>query len=502
MRLATIEQCKKIEHLSTLEYDLSDEILMESAGAIAAREIEQSFFPEIKRGQVAIVCGPGNNGGDGLVLARHLHSAGHRNLILFILTQEGSSSELFKKQLNRVRLQGLKVINIIEEPEKKNKILDCSLVVDAIFGIGLAREITGEHLKTIDIINSVKVPVLSLDTPSGLNCDSGTVSGAIINAHMTLSFGLAKPGFFVAEGPQYVGKLRILPIGFPYEILRSAATTHFVFTEKLARRYLPKRPQTSNKSDHGHVLVMAGSEGMWGAGVLCASSAYRVGAGYVTWASFKKPEVLEEAPEILTTDLSSEKIWSLKKVSAVAIGPGLGVTKQTAEVIERLKKTDWPVVLDADAITACVEFDLLPLPSHWVITPHTGELSKIIKKEVRFIEKNRFESALEASTYTGCHVLLKGFRSVLAYGHRTMVINSGNSALSKAGTGDVLTGMISGFLAQGVDPVQATGTAAYIHGRMADEWVRSGHDRRSLMASDLRNHLPQLMNRLETGALV
>jgi NAD(P)H-hydrate epimerase len=347
------------------------------------------------------------------------------------------------------------------------------------------------------------VPVVSLDCPSGLDCDTGVVKGQVVKADMTLSFGLAKPGFFVADGPRHVGKLRILPIGFPYESLRGVATTHFVFTEKLARRYLPRRLDQSNKSDHGHLLVLAGREGMWGSGLLASSSAYRMGTGYVTWASFTSPSrEIVDSPEILTGEIGHDDLWK-KKYSAVAVGPGLGVSRETAEVITRLKKMNLAsVVLDADAITTCVQFDLFPLPRTWVVTPHSGELARIVKKEVAQLEADRFAAALHGSEMTGCHVLFKGFRSVVAHEKRCMVINAGNSALAKAGTGDVLTGMIGGFLAQGLEPLQATATGAYIHGRMADEWVRLGHDRRTLLASDLREHLPQLIGRIAGGTLV
>lgn len=503
MRLATTKQSQKIDSLSVGDFELTGDILMEAAGTLAAREIEQSFFPELKRGQVSIVCGPGNNGGDGMVVARHLHSAGHRDIVVFLACDHSKTSELFKTQLNRIKKQGIKCVEIFENPKKLDQLSSSSLVIDSVFGIGLNRDVEEPFVKVIESINKVKCPVVSLDVPSGLNCDSGQIHGCVVKASMTLTFGLAKPGFFVAEGPSNVSKLRVLPIGFPHECLRSIATTHFLFTEKLARRYLPKRPQRSSKADHGHVLVMAGREGMWGAGVLCASSAYRVGSGYVTWGSFTEPtEHLKENPEILTTNLSNDDWMNLNKVSAVAIGPGLGVSKQTAELIEKLKTKPWPVVLDADAITTCVQHNLFPLPKHWVLTPHTGELSRIIKWDAQKIEEDRFVAALEGAKTTGCHVLLKGFRSVGAYGHRVMIINSGNSALAKAGTGDVLTGIIAGLLAQGVEPVQATCTGAYLHGRMADEWVRSGHDRRSLNASDLRDHLSTLMARLETGALI
>lgn len=504
MRLATVQQCQDIEELLEQVYGLNSDVLMEAAGATAAREIDLNFFSELKRGQTSIVCGPGNNGGDGLVLARHLHPAGHRNLVIYILAPRDRRSKEFKNQLKRAELQGLRVVDLLAQPEKLEQIRSSSLIVDALFGIGLRSKIVGDYLRVVDVLNSTKVPTVSLDCPSGLNCDTGMVEGHAVKADMTLTFGLAKPGFFVGEGPQHLGKLRVLPIGFPYESLRGVATSHFLFTDKLARRYLPKRKELANKSDHGHLLLVAGNQGMWGAGVLASTAAYRVGAGYVTWASFIEPsENLKQIPEVLTSHLADESLWSSDKFTAVAVGPGLGVSQQTADFIERLKNQNWgPVVLDADAINTCVQFNLFPLPRHWILTPHAGELGRIIKSDARAIEKNRFEAAFQAAKVAGCYVLLKGFRTIIAQRGRCMVVHSGNSALAKAGTGDVLTGMIGGLLAQGVDVPQASGTAAYIHGRIADEWVRVGHDRRSLLASDLKDHLPILINRIASGALL
>jgi hydroxyethylthiazole kinase-like uncharacterized protein yjeF len=500
MRLATVDQAVEIDELSQKVYGLTGEVLMESAGAIAAREIDQAYYPEISRGTVVVVCGSGNNGGDGLVLARHLHSAGHRDLIVFYL--EGSKrSALFDLQLNRARLHGLKVISLGEHPEKWGQIRSASLLIDAIFGIGLTRPVEGDFLKLIDLVNSVKVPVISLDTPSGLNCDTGVVEGATIKASMTLSFGLAKPGFFVSDGPAYAGKVRVLPIGFPFESLRGVATSHFLFNEKLARRYLPSRTATAHKAQHGHLLVLAGSDNMWGAGVLASLAAYRMGCGYVTWASRQPPlEMLESAPEVLITS-TKKALESLERYSAVVIGPGFGVGAETKELLETLKnKKIKNVIVDADAITTCVESKLFPLPESWVLTPHAGELSRVLKVSAAELNRDRFLSARQGAEVAGCHVVFKGFRTVLAFKERTMVVNSGNSSLAKAGTGDVLAGMIGGLLAQGLDTLQGTATAVYVHGRLADEWVRSGHDRSALTASDLAHHLPQLLSRLAGGS--
>ena len=501
MRLATIKQSQEIEEISRKVYHLSGEILMESAGSLAAREIDQSYFPELSRGLLGVVCGPGNNGGDGLVLARHLHSAGHRDLIVFILAPTNARSDLFKLQLKRVELQGIRVVDLSKNSEKLEQLKSCTLIVDALFGIGLSRPIEGAFVKLVDQMNSAEAPVVSLDCPSGLNCDTGVAEGAVVQSAMTLTFGLAKPGFFVADGPHHVGKLRVLPIGFPYECLRENATTHFSFSEKLARRYLPIRRDRSNKSDYGHLLVIAGHEGMWGAGVLASTSAYRMGAGYVTWASWTAPsDQIKEIPEVLTANVFDA--LESDKYAAVVVGPGLGVTKETVKLMEILKKKKIPVVVDADAITVCAQNNLWPLPNNWVLTPHAKELSRILNCAVDEIEKDRFRFSQKAAEKTGAHVLLKGYRSVLADTERILIIPAGNSALAKAGTGDVLSGMIGGLLAQGLETVQAVATAAYIHGRVSDEFVRVGNNKGSLSASDIKDHLPELMGRLQGGTLL
>jgi ADP-dependent NAD(P)H-hydrate dehydratase / NAD(P)H-hydrate epimerase len=503
MRMATVQQCRNIDELACKAYGLNDDLLMEAAGLMAARELQQNFYPELTRGLTVVICGPGNNGGDGLVVARHLHSMGFRDLLVVLLAKGLKLSKSARLQLDRAEKHGLRIIHGEKETKKLQQMKSATLIVDALFGVGLNKKLDGEFRAMVEMMNSLKVPLVSLDIPSGLDADNGTVSSVAVRAHTTLTFGLPKPGFFVSDGPQQVGKLRVLPIGYPFECLRGVATSHFMFNEKLARRYLPMRKDQTNKSDYGHLVLMAGKENTWGAGILAAQSAYRIGTGYVTWAGKELPlSKLELTPEVLTASTSDEKIWDLKKITAFAVGPGLGVDEETTTMIRRLKNLKAPrVVLDADAITACVRDGLFPLPKSWVLTPHSGELSRILKCSTRDIEKDRYAAALKAAQITGCHVLLKGYRSILAYGKRCMVINAGNAALAKAGSGDVLTGMIGGLLAQGLDTIQATATAAYIHGRLADEWVRQGRDKRSLNPSDLKDSLGSMLTRIAKGAI-
>lgn len=504
MRLASVEECRKIDELSTLEFGVPSEILMEAAGAVAAREILQAFFLETRRrSRVVIACGPGNNGADGLVVARHLHSAGVRDVVAIVLAPNEKTSELFGVQLARARAQGVVLIDGLSDLDAASREIErATLIVDALFGIGLRSDVEAPYRTLIERMNFSRAPIASLDTPSGLDANRGVALGIGVEADATFTFGMAKPGFFVSHGPKHVGRLHVLPIGFPKQLVRRLAVSRSAFTEAMAKRALPRRGSTSNKTHHGHAAIFAGQRGMWGAALLAATSAYRIGAGYVTLASNQDPSAaLTGSPEILTGQASENEFWSQRKWQAAGIGPGLGVTDETEKLLERLLAENVSsVVVDADALTVIAKKRISRLPSTWILTPHAGELSRLIGRDAKAIEADRYSSAHEAAQKLGCLVLLKGFRTVLAHGGKVSVILSGNSALAKAGTGDVLTGFITGLLAQGVAPALAAASGAYVHGRLADEWVRSGREGRSLVASDLRDVVPDLLARFSATA--
>lgn len=502
MRIATVEQSRRIDRLAQETYHLPGEVLMEAAGALAAREIEQAYWPEVRGGGIAVVCGPGNNGGDGLVVARQLHSMGVKNVAVFLIAPPAKRSDLFQVQLKRLQGLAVQVIDLEKTPLGSQPFAEFRLLIDAVFGIGLKSDVQGAARETLEAMNALKRPVIALDTPSGLDADRGVVCGTAIRAEMTLTFGLAKPGFFVNQGASHVGRLRVLPIGFPAELFKSEARTHLAFDERLAVRLLPKRHSDSNKTTYGHAMIFAGRPGLWGAGLLSSDSAYRVGAGYVTLASFEEPTpVLTESPEILTARIDDEKIWTNARWRVAAVGPGLGTGDETANLLRRLKERSEKgeldaVVVDADAITVAAKQNLYPFPKSWILTPHAGELSRVLGVDSKTIESDRYRYVLEGSKKAGCHVVLKGFRTVVCDGEKTVVILSGNEALAKAGTGDVLTGMITGLLAQKLSPLKAAACGAWLHGRIADEWVREGNGRGSLEASDLGKLLPPLLGRL------
>lgn len=494
--LVSSVQSADIDCSAAKDYGLSAEILMESAGALSAREILKSC----QRGgssSVMVLCGPGHNGGDGLVVARHLLSEG---VDVEVFCSGAKGSVLVEKQKER-----LWALNIVLRPLEKIQEIKrtserCSIIVDVLFGVGLIRDVESFHADLIRWINSSGKQVISLDTPSGLNVDTGQVRGQAVKADITLTFGLAKPGFYLMQGPSHVGQLKIFSIGFPSSLLLEKAGTHFLIKESWVSSRLPKRSSVDHKACQGHLLVLAGREGYWGAGQLASLSAYRIGAGYVTWAF--SPNVTDSSqfalskniPDVLTQTLSDPEL--LENKTAVSVGPGLGTGGETKDLLLSLKKTQLPVVVDADAFTVCVKEKLFPLPDHWVVTPHSGELARLFDITGKEVDQDRCASAIKASQKTGCLVLLKGFHSVLAQKDKCWIIPRGNSALAKAGTGDVLAGFIGALMARSLDTFSAAAVAAFVHGCLAEEWTDSGKDRDSLMAQDLKDILPFVLQKL------
>ena len=266
-------------------------------------------------------------------------------------------------------------------------------------------------------------------------------------------------------------------------------------TKGRAARLLPKRPQHSHKGTFGHTLICAGSPGTWGAGVLAASSAYRCGSGYVTWASFKRPDKqIKPIPEVLVGQLPAA--LKNKKVNAYVVGPGLGVNAKTKKLLLTLKKQKASqVVLDADALTVLAKSKMGRLPEDWILTPHSGEMARLLGISVQAVDADRKKAVQMAAQKFGCVVLLKGHRTLIGKGKKIFINTSGNSALAKAGTGDVLSGITGAFLAQGLKALDAALLGAYIHGLLADEWIKK-KDIISLKAMDLVNALPETLYRL------
>ena len=560
--LADSLDSQEMDRLAQKNFNISAEALMESAGALSAQAIltylkhptKLASYRQARSLSVMILCGPGNNGGDGMVVARHLLSNGigvdlflpdskikklksvtksaslplptkKSNLTSIEPTKTQSASNLklslYELQKQRLLNQGVrfKFLSNIEDIKKAGS--KAQVVVDALFGVGLSKEVQEPYASVIKWLNSAEKFVVSLDTPSGLNVETGHIRGQAVRANLTLSFGLAKPGFYLLEGPAHVGRLKVFSIGFPPSLLFKGKK-HFLIKKSWVSANLPKRGLADHKAQHGHLLVLAGSKGFEGAGGLTAEAGYRMGAGYVTLSTGPKGVMKTTLLDVLTQSIEDPNL--LKHKTAVAIGPGFGVGKHCKKQLLTLKKTSLPVVVDADAWAVCVKEGLFPLPSHWVCTPHSGELSRLFSKTAcktegrepllrgsTFItqgtehkkanqiniDKDRVFYAMQGSEKAGCLLLLKGFHSVLAQKERCWIIPTGNKALSKAGTGDVLTGFIGALLARGLSAFLATALGAFVHGLLAEEWVKSGKDPECLMAQDLKDILPFVLQKLD-----
>lgn len=501
MRIASVQESVSIDQHA--QKVVSAELLMESAGALAAREIRAYMTDAGLAGRIAIVCGPGGNGADGLVCARHLASAGLDVAVYLFDTM--STHELFRANLKRLPA------NVGHRtPQEISEISSAVLIVDALLGLGVSRNVHGTMKLFIEEMNQARAPKVSLDVPSGLNADRGDCFGLGVRATLTLTFGLAKRGFFVNEGPRHVGRLKILPIGFPLDLVRSIANTQFAFGERAARRILPRRKASSNKATAGRTVVFAGRPGFIGASVLCGLGAARVGSGYVTLVCDAKArgEIAKAAPEFLTLTPNDKGLFDKVRDSAVVVGPGFGTGAATLRVLKELHaRKNRAVVVDADALTCLAEERKagreLPLGPTWILTPHAGELARLIGGasggSSKDLEADRFSAAENAARALGAIVLFKGFRTVISDGKRSCVVLSGNAALSKAGSGDVLSGIIGGLLAQKIEPFEAACLGAYIHGRIADEWLKSGRDILSLQPTDLATQLPTLLKHLRSS---
>jgi NAD(P)H-hydrate epimerase len=480
--LLSSSQAKDLDLRTQKEFHISGETLMKRAGEKAAEHWAR-LYPQ-RSTKVGVRCGCGNNAGDGVVMGLALQKMGYKNIRFYMLF----SPSLWRPELKTLT-QSLAAGEMILVDEKHvGEIVANETLIDAVFGIGLSRNVDDSLAKIFKLINQSNIPVVALDIASGLNADTGEVMGAAIRCLRTFTFGWAKLGHFLRFGREYSGPVTRIDIGFPQELSRELAKYFLIRKQDVSAR-LPVRTALGNKTNYGHVKVWAGSPGFLGARVLTSRAAFRVGVGYVTVETDEKNiKSLPELPEALT-----KKYQRPEDKYTYAVGPGLGVGEDTKSRIEELYGNKiHSVVLDADALTVIAQYQLPVLPS-WILTPHTGELSRLLDGTPSSeIEQDRVKHVQKAARKYGCAVLLKGYRSLLAQGERVYLVPTGNSALAKAGSGDVLTGMIAGFMAQGLDAVAAGICGAYVHGKVADRWIHK-NDIRGLTPSDLLVEIPKVL---------
>jgi NAD(P)H-hydrate epimerase len=438
-------------------------VLMENAA--------RSVLPHIPQGPVVVLVGPGNNGGDGLVLARALRETGRD--VRGILFSEHLSADA-GRQRELANAWGVPLDYCLHD-DQALEIADGVVILDALFGTGLARNLTGRYARAIELANRAEAYRLSVDIPSGVDGASGQVLGSSIRAHRTVTFGLLKWGHVLLPGKELCGELILTQPGFHPESLAMHPRVRYV-TPLLARELLPSGWTSMHKGDNGRILLVTGSEKYPGAGVLSALGALRGGGGLVTCATDGpwKHSLIAQAPEALLARRSEPLL--LDPFNAMVLGCGLGMDTERLGR-DLLSRFSGPVVVDADALSLVPEFPP-EARRRWILTPHPGELSRLMGSPVTALESNRIKSALIAAARWNAVVCYKGHPTVCASPDGRALVNStGNPILAQGGSGDVLAGLIGAYLGYGLPELEAAAAAVYVHGLAADLCVRDGAPR-------------------------
>lgn len=504
MKLPAADQMQALDHSATEHFGIPSIILMENAGLGTVRMME-SELGSCRDKFCLIFVGPGNNGGDGLVIGRHLHQRGCLVLFVFLVdpaTLQGDPGVNFKIVQN-LDLPGL-IVDTEQAVDSIAAFIDANVqrdlsgyaVVDSIFGIGLSRKVEGRFAAAIEAINNRiyggKVPVVSVDIPSGMDANTGKQWGCCIRADFTATYGWAKPGHFINGRSSRVGKLAIIDIGIPPQALALAEiTTELNSIETLfPRMQILQRTGSGHKGSHGHLMVLAGSTGKTGAAILAVRGALRSGAGLVSLAvPHDLNPVFENALiEAMTIPLpaSRQKLsiddWDIvaenaSNMQALVLGPGIGTAVETAELVLKAYHTlPCPLVIDADALNIlAVNSDRVgQAAGPRIFTPHPGELSRLLAISTADIQNNRIEAAREgcslfSNTLHETVLVLKGAGTIVALNDGCIRINSsGNPGMGTGGMGDVLAGVIGAFICQGMNIGDAASAGVFVHGAAAD----------------------------------
>jgi NAD(P)H-hydrate epimerase len=508
MKVASAEQMKYIDQTAQTDYGVPGVLLMERAALEILVEIKDFFIQlngKLARARIYIFCGKGNNGGDGLALARLLIET-EASVTVVLIHQREQYQGLALENLERAEKYGVRIIQGID-PDGKisvfNELQQADLIVDAILGTGTNGPPVGAVATAIEAINRLGKPVFAVDVASGINVNSGAVPGTAVKATRTITFGLPKPGLLVFPGAEFTGELIVKSIGFPRQLLESETLTIHSLSASEIGSLLPKRPATAHKGSTGQVLVIGGSPGMTGALAMTTLAALRTGAGLVFAGLRPDLPFPEKTPEVIV------KLWPALKGSwnqyrAIVFGPGLSTADDGRAVLtELLSQTETPLVIDADGLNLLADnLSLLkknsPKPPV-ILTPHPGEMSRLCGIPTPDLQNNRLETAKTFAGEWGVTLVLKGARTVIAAPDgRTYINSTGNPGMASAGMGDVLAGVIGSLIAQGLDPTTAGVTGTYLHG-WAGDLAAAELGPAGIIASDLLARIPMAIRELTRG---
>jgi NAD(P)H-hydrate epimerase len=504
MKLATAEQMREADRYAIEKLGITGIYLMEkAAGHIVAAAMEH--IPT--GGSVVVFCGTGNNGGDGMGAAAYLLNKGIPVRVFLIGDAENLTPDSLEMK-NRLISSGGSLEPFSLSVDLDALVSTCSVVIDAIIGIGLSSKLKGEASNAVSLINSSQALVISADIPSGVHADTGAVLGDAVKADITVTFSMAKPGHFVEPGCIYCGEVRVRDIGIPHSVIEQIDS--FMYATMLDDIHLPQRHRDTHKGDYGRSLIIAGSIGYTGAPALSAKAATKTGSGLVYVGVPKSiydvmaVKLDEEMPfplpddskGRLTANTASEILHRAGKCDVCLIGPGLGVSNDITELVQSIVRiVETPVVLDADGLNAIagnisiLSQAVCPL----ILTPHPGEFERLLGNSLRGstdAPTDRLSAACGFASKYNCILVLKGHRTIIALPNGTAYLNTtGGPAMAKGGTGDVLAGMITALIAQKLPIVNAVTAAVFIHG-LAGDMCAEKFGQYSVTASDIINMLP------------
>ncbi len=515
MKVVRAEEMRALDKEAIEEYKIPSLVLMENAGLRTVEVIEE-VLDDVRGKSILILVGIGNNGGDGLVIARHLINAG----ALVDIFVWGEAKELSPDAATNYRIVERMQANLflLKNEEGLNKLmlslLTADLIIDSIYGVGFKGKLNEFDSKVVNMVNWAKAPVIAVDIPSGVDANTGKVAGEAVKAMHTVTFGLPKLGLILEAGKNYVGSLSVADISLPYNLLSDSKLKCNIITSQIVSSLLKPRLAESHKGTYGHVLVVGGSIGLTGAVVMTANAAVKTGAGLVTAAVPESllPLVQNHLTEAMTSPLAqtSQATIALEAkpalenllgtVSVCAVGPGMARYPEALAIMDFImERAGVPIIIDADGLNA-LRRDISILKDRQVpivLTPHPGEMARLTKKSIAEVQANRLNIALEFAHEWGVTVVLKGNNTIIATANGEAYINiNGNPGMATGGSGDVLTGMIASLIAQGLNPVEASLTGVFLHGAAGDKAAQI-KGQRSMIAGDLINYLSDILGEFE-----
>ena len=515
MKVLNSEQMQACDRAATDDFGIPEIVLMENAGTQVVESMEE-FFAAEQPELIAILCGKGNNGGDGFVVARHLHNLG-RIVRVYLFAAAADLSGVVADNHRMASALGVDIIEVTNDeewPEIAAQLVGFDCIVDALFGTGIRGPLRNPFADVVESVNDSGVPVVAVDLPSGLSADNGDIAGPSIAADLTVTFAAPKRCHVFPPASELCGELGIVDIGIPQTCIDAVDGAVELITPEECAAVLPWREPDSHKGTYGTVLILAGAPGTAGAAVLTALGALRGGAGLIKVAvpDSVYGTVASQLTEPLVLCLASSDSGGIAascgaaivelagEADVVAIGPGIGTAPETVELVRRVvADIGAPTIIDADGLNAFAGAvdELAGGGPPRILTPHPGEMARLLESSTADVQADRAAAAHELSRRSNATVVLKGYRSLVCTPAGELAVNpTGNPGMATGGSGDVLTGLMAALVGQGVAPPVAARVGAFLHGEAGDlAAVEIGET--ALVASDIVEALPEAIGSLE-----